>query len=418
MERNHFISVVLDKRRILANGKYPVRLRVFTHRPRKQKLYPTMFELKEHEFEGVWISKNPKKAEHISIRGNLHSMLRKAEKIADELEFFTFPKFEKKMFKNAHVQLSVQNYFEDIVEEMENRNRLGTASSYSLSMKSLKDFVENKQKFNFEDLTFYDITDSWLMDYEKYMVNEKKRSVTTVGVYLRALRVLFNLAIDKGEITRDKYPFGKRRFQIPASKNVKKALTKEQLKTLFESIPKTNEQIKAKAFWFFSYACNGMNIKDIVLLRHKDIDADRIVFIRAKTQTTSKTNLKPITVYLNEFSLNVINCYGQPKKKADDFVFGIVDDTMTEQEKRVNIQNFTRFINQHMDRLCKDLELPKVSTYWARHSFATNAIRSGATMEFIQESLGHKDLATTQNYFAGFDSDTKKQFAKTIMNFD
>jgi site-specific recombinase XerD len=71
-----------------------------------------------------------------------------------------------------------------------------------------------------------------------------------------------------------------------------------------------------------------------------------------------------------------------------------------------------------MDRLCKDLELPKVSTYWARHSFATNAIRSGATMEFIQESLGHKDLATTQNYFAGFDSDTKKQFAKTIMNFD
>jgi site-specific recombinase XerD len=60
----------------------------------------------------------------------------------------------------------------------------------------------------------------------------------------------------------------------------------------------------------------------------------------------------------------------------------------------------------------------QVSTYWARHSYATNAIRNGASMEFIQESLGQGNIKTTQNYIAGFDDDVKKEFSQTLMNFD
>ena len=60
----------------------------------------------------------------------------------------------------------------------------------------------------------------------------------------------------------------------------------------------------------------------------------------------------------------------------------------------------------------------QISTYWARHRFATNALRKGASMEFIQESFGHGNIQTTQNYFAGFDSATRKEFSKGIMDFD
>ncbi|MBK6526241.1 MAG: tyrosine-type recombinase/integrase [Crocinitomicaceae bacterium] len=64
------------------------------------------------------------------------------------------------------------------------------------------------------------------------------------------------------------------------------------------------------------------------------------------------------------------------------------------------------------------MKLPEdISTYWARHSYATNAIKKGASLEFIQESLGHENLKTTQIYFAGFDSDTKREFAQHLMDF-
>ncbi len=251
------------------------------------------------------------------------------------------------------------------------------------------------------------------------MIEDKKRSPTTVSMYLRALRTIFNTAIDEKEIDRKIYPFGKRKYKVPASKTVKKALSKEQLKQLFNAKPTNYFQEKAKDFWFFSYSCNGINIKDIALLQYKNIDNKKIIFYRAKTKRTSKRNLKPIVVYLNDFSNSVIEKYGNKNKKSNNFVFDIISHEETAEEQIRKIQNFVRFINQHLKKLCKANDLPEnISTYWARHSFATNAIRKGASMEFISESLGHNNLSTTKNYFSGFDNETKKNFSETIMNFD
>lgn len=58
-----------------------------------------------------------------------------------------------------------------------------------------------------------------------------------------------------------------------------------------------------------------------------------------------------------------------------------------------------------------------LSTYWARHSFAANSIRKGASMEFISEALNHSDLSVTKNYFAGFEDKAKKEFANSLLDF-
>ena len=52
-----------------------------------------------------------------------------------------------------------------------------------------------------------------------------------------------------------------------------------------------------------------------------------------------------------------------------------------------------------------------------RHSFATISVRKGASMEFISEALNHSDLSVTKNYFAGFEDEAKKEFAKTLLDF-
>jgi site-specific recombinase XerD len=60
-----------------------------------------------------------------------------------------------------------------------------------------------------------------------------------------------------------------------------------------------------------------------------------------------------------------------------------------------------------MKRIAKNLEINKeVTTYFARHSFATVLRNSGASMEFISEALGHSDMKTTKSYLAGFEQET------------
>jgi site-specific recombinase XerD len=100
------------------------------------------------------------------------------------------------------------------------------------------------------------------------------------------------------------------------------------------------------------------------------------------------------------------------------FVFDIInikDDSITQYKK---IKNFTRYINDHIKRVAKANDLPSdLSTYWARHSFATNSLRKGASMEFISEALNHSDLSVTKNYFAGFEDEAKKEFANSLLDF-
>ena len=418
MKKQYFISIFLDTRRVKDNGKFPVKLRVYTSMPRKQKLYSTVFEFSQKEFDSIWNTTKPR-AEYKELRRKIQAIEIRANSVADKLKPFTFEQFERQLYRRTADGIKLEYHYNLLIQEYTKRGQLGTASTYDSSRKSITKFVERKAKQHFDKLTLYDITPGWLNDYEFYMTKIKGRSLTTVGMYLRDLRAIFNKAIDEKEIEKDYYPFGKRKYQIPAAKNVKKALSKEQLKALYHSQPETPEQEKAKDFWFFSYACNGMNVKDIALLRNGDIQDGRIEFYRAKTRLTSKANLKPVTAFLNDFTRGIIEKYGNPDKQPETLVFDIISNDITPQEQQAKIKNFTRFLNQHLKKLCKVNNLPEqISTYWARHSFVTNSVRSGATMEFIQESLGHNSLITTQNYFAGFDSDTKKEFAKSLMDFD
>ena len=418
MNQDYSISMYLDTRRAKASGKYPVKLRVYTAAPRKQKLYPTTFEFTEKEFNSIWLTSKPRSQYKVQ-RKKLKAVEVRADKVAEKLIPFTFEGFEHRLYRKSGDGILVKYHYTQVINKLTERSQLGTASNYDLSQKSIIEFVEIVTKHKYDTLSFFDITADWLKDYEHYMTEGKGRSSTTVGIYLRPLRAIFNKAIDEREIEREYYPFGKRGYIVPATRNVKKALSREQLRTLFHAKPGVPEQQKAKDFWFFSYACNGMNIKDIALLRFKDIQHGKVEFFRAKTRLTSKGNLRAVTAFLNDFSQGIIDKYSNDIRYPESLVFDILTGDETPQRQHAKIKNFTRFVNQHLKKLCRANDLPEqISTYWARHSFATNAVRNGATMEFIQESLGHENLATTQSYFAGFDSDTKKEFADTIMNFD
>lgn len=417
MNNSYFISLSLDTRRAKKNGKFPVKLRVFTPTPRIQKLYPTKFEFTEKEFESIYLTTKPR-TEHKETKRELQAIENKAIDTAKEINPFTFEQFEKKLFRKVGEGENVYYQYQITIDTFKKQGQIGTASTYELSLKSLKEYWLHLKGKEPKHLLFSDITVKWLNGYEKFMT-DKGRSLTTVSMYLRALRALFNKAIAEKEIDGEIYPFGKRKYQVPAKRSVKKALSKEQLKTLFEAETNSVAHQKAKDFWFFSYSCNGMNIKDIALMKYKDLQDDKLIYYRAKTINTGKADLKPITVYLTEYSKSIIEKYGNKNKNANNLVFSIITENQTMEDKQRVIKNFTRFINQHIKEIALSNGITsEISTYWARHSFATNAIRNGASMEFVSEALNHSNLKVTQGYFSGFEDKDKKEFMTSLMDFN
>jgi integrase/recombinase XerD len=418
MEQSYYISYFLDTRRAKKSGKFPLKLRAFTSTPRKQKLYPTVFEFSEKEFESIWLTTKPR-TEYKEVRRQMQAVENKAIDAAKELIPFTFEQFEKKLFRKDGDGTNIFYQYETTIKYLKAQGQIGTASTYELSLKSIKEYLTTLNTKEQSALSFIEVTPKWLNGYEKFMTcAPKNRSLTTVSMYLRALRTIFNKAKDEKEIDSEIYPFGKRKYQMPAVRSVKKSLSKEQLKTLFDAIPSTPEQRKAKDFWFFSYSCNGMNIKDVALIKHKDLQEGKIVYYRAKTINTAKADLKPITVYLGDFGKRIIAEYGNSGNSPEDFIFSIVNESQSLLERHRAIKNFTKFINQNLKKLAKHNGITnEISTYWARHSFATNAIRNGASMEFVSEALNHSNLKVTQGYFSGFEDEAKKDFMENLMKF-
>ena len=412
---NPTVTLYLDTRRAKSNGKYPVKLRLYHGTTAKH--YRTGIDASEDEFFNAYQSKKPRK-EYAELKVKLNAIESKANDSVEDLDPFTFEKFERKQYGSKGDAWNVCSYYKKYIEKLKTEDRFGTANSYELSLKSILYFKNNGKEVENEYLAFHEITPEFLTKYEKWML-ENERGLTTVGIYLRSLRAIFNMAIQEGDIKLDIYPFGKRRYQIPAGRKVRKALSKDDLKVLYNyELPENSEQAKARDFWFFSYQCNGMNIKDLLDLKYKDIQGNSLVFTRSKTKNTTKTNSKPIIVPITDYVKQVIKKYGNINTNKENYIFQIYPEGVTEFDKLRIKLNFLRFINQHIKKLAEAAGVTTdISTYWARHSFTTNAIRSGASMEFIQDSLGHQDMKTTMNYWGGFEESVKRDISEKIMDF-
>lgn len=398
------------------NGTQTLKIRVFHNETKKRKYYGTIYEFKKSDFESI-IKATNKKSNFFKIKDDLEKELSKYKEIAESISPFSFEKFDIAIKGTKSNSNDIISYYNNIVRELKDNSQIGTSDNYRLSLKSFLRFELHKNGKEPKTLSFDTISVKWLKDYEKYMIDELNRSRTTVSIYLRTLRTIFNKAIFHKIITNEIYPFGKYKYQIPAPKGVKKVLKREQLKTLFEAEPQTPEQDKAKSFWFFSYFCNGMNIKDILSLKYKNLTDETLSFYRAKTKNTQKEP-KEIVVYLNDFVLNTFDKYGNKDKNSDSYVFDIVNRKENPETQHKRIKNFIRYINQHFKIFAENNGINEsISTYWARHSFATTAIDKGASMELISESLGHEDLKTTKGYVASLETKTKMELAKKLMEF-
>ncbi|WP_299528996.1 site-specific integrase [Ulvibacterium sp.] len=413
------ISFYLDQRTKKLNGEHAIRLRVYSTLIKKQKFYNLNLSATKKDFGKITDHDVKNRGRLRELHLILQEIENRADHIAKGLGTFTFDAFETKMFRPKGASVSVGYHYSKKIDRLESGGQVATAENYRLSLKSLGNYAMEKKNINSSKLSFYDITPEFLKGYENYMVKELDRSRTTVSIYLRALRSVYNDAIASDNIKREIYPFGKsdrKKYTIPNPRGRKLALSAKDFILLRDGRPLTPEQEKAKAFWFFSYACSGMNIKDIALLRIGDVSSDSFSYYRAKTINTRAEDLNTIKVFLTDFTRRVIKNYGNLDGNPKDFVFPILDGSEDPGGQQRKIKAFTRFINQHITKLAQSLGIgTRISTYTARHTFATNARNKGASTEFIKDALDHSNIKTTEAYLASFDDEVKREFSRNIM---
>ena len=321
---------------------------------------------------------------------------------------FSFDELKSRLYESNDIKISdVYSLFDHKIALLNDQGKVSTSRTYRDARNSLKKFRAR--------LHLGDVTPGFLNKYENYMIS-KGKSVTTISIYVRHLRTIFNQAIDEDKIDRKHYPFGKNKYQPKAPRNIKKALTIEQIKSIIDYKVEegTNQQL-AKDMWLLSYYCNGMNMKDIINLKFNNIENETIYFERLKTSSTNQAP-KPIIVSLIPEAIEIIKRWKKKKRSTNDFVFPVLKKSMSEEDKLKVKNQFIKTINKYMKKIGTDIGYDKpLTTYAARHSYATILKRSGAPLGFISESLGHKSLQTTEAYLDSFEDDTRRKYTEMLV---
>nr|MBF6596961.1 site-specific integrase [Fermentimonas sp.] len=245
-----------------------------------------------------------------------------------------------------------------------------------------------------------------LKKYEAWLRN-KNLAENTIGIRFRTLRMMYNVAIEEECVNPDMYPFRSYRVSKLQEETAKRALTKSDIKRIINYKSSNEREQLSLDIFIFSYLMGGINFVDIALLTKDNIINDKIIYNRKKTGKLIKLPLHPIARKLIDNYSNLNNTYLLPILFAYH---------KTEQQKANRIHKIIVKTNKDLKAIGKTLNLPiKLTTYVARHSFATVLKRSGVQTSVISESLGHSSEKVTQFYLDSFENDKLKESMKHLL---
>ena len=397
------VAAILDVRRPKQDGLCPVRIRV-TYR-RDRQYYPTGKDLTPEDWERLaTVRTHELKAIRESVVNSFDIVRKNVEALATD-GAFSFDALNNRL-KRGNAD-TINTAFRAKIADLRADLRIGSATIYDNVLKGI-------ERFAGEYIGFDRISIDWIRKYEKFLRKEGKTQ-TTIAIHLRHLRAILNDAKRAGIIKEAQYPFGRGRYEIQAGEGRKMALTLEQIGQIARYEDGSRATAKYRDYWLFLYLCNGINVADFVKLKYRDIVNGEICYVRQKTEHTTKTR-KEIRVVVTEPMQAIIDRWGN-NPAPYNFIFPVLtgkEDATTQKRKT---QYLTRAINKRMAAIGHELGIDHISTYTARHSFATVLKRSGANIAYISESLGHSDLKTTENYLASFEREERQKNADLLTKF-
>jgi integrase/recombinase XerD len=399
------ISSILDNRRELKDSLYPIKIRVTFKRDRKY--YATGQSLSEIDWKKIADAKSKRITE---IKGNIQHLFNKVKVNVEDLvkaDNFSLDMLSKRLGQTSTDTIDQALNLRST--ELFEKGKISSSELNKYTLKSIKLYAGDNIKFK-------NIHIDWLRGYEAYLLKEK-RSYTTISIYMRTIQAIINSAIEAGIYKQKDYPFGKNKYEIPEHIGRNMALTLPEISKIVSFSCDTPVRHMYRDLWVFSYLCNGANVTDLCKLKFSNIKDGEICFYRQKTIAKTKKK-KEIQAILTQEMQVIIKKWGNTVSTSEDvFIFPFLKGDESPFDERRVIKNITRLMNNQMSKISKSLNLPNISSYTARHSFATVLKRSGANIAYISESLGHSELRTTENYLAKFEKEERIKNASALTAF-
>ncbi len=156
---------------------------------------------------------------------------------------------------------------------------------------------------------------------------------------------------------------------------------------------------------------------DLLFLQYSNIMDGEICFVRSKTSRTTKHN-KEIHAIITPEMWNIIQKWGNPRLSPQTYIFKYARGTEDAFEKIRLVRRIITKCNRRLKKIAQDIGIFQLTTYTARHSFATVLKRGGAKTSYISESLGHSNLSVTEHYLAYFEKEERIRNAQLLTNFN
>jgi len=295
---------------------------------------------------------------------------------------------------------SLTDYTEVKIERLIKSKKTGTAEWIRAGLNALQRFT------GYDEILFADVDLIFLKNFEAYC-RSRNNKPNTISAYIRPFQTIFKEAVIDDTIPTELNYFPK--YRIPVSGKTKKRALR--IETIYE-IRKVHLKVKS-AFWdaknYFLFMFNNMGINlidvakiekhQIVNAKYKDekLISGRLIYIRSK-------NGREYSIKLTAESIEILNAYDFYNKDKTDKVFpiGFIDTPKgyrTYKQKRKRINDRIRQV------ALKAGITEDITTYYARHSWATIAKRKMLPISLIAEGLGHADVRTTEIYLDSFDDD-------------
>ena len=392
---NTSVSIICYKSKTLKNGENPLMLRITQNRKTKYQslgisIHPLFWDF----------NKNQPKRNCPNRDAILRLITEKTKEYQDQLielkienKEFTAKSLIQKVTK-PNKRKTVGEVFQERIQELKEANRLGYAESHETVYHSLLNFNGHL------DIYFSEIDKEWLQKYEAWL-HKIGNKENTIGIRFRTLRAVYNIAIEKQYVKSECYPFRSYKVSKLRQDTAKRALSKNDVLNIInyqrQSSSKCPYRQLTVDLFAFSYFMGGINFKDIAYLKDENIIDNRLSYIRRKTKQF-------ITLPLQPQAIEIINKY----KSADNpYLFPILPShPLTENQQRNRIRQAAKSVNRNLKAIGTELNLPiDLTTYVARHSFATVLKRSGVNTSIICEAMGHSSEKVTQIYLDSFENE-------------
>ena len=405
---NTTISVICYKSKTLANGEHPLMLRITQNRKTQYKSLNISVAAKHWDFE----KNTPKpKCPHkdiinkIILKTKLEYQQKVLEKKASEEEFTASSLIHE---QNEEIKAAtVDEFYTQLIQELKEKEQIGTSYAYLNSYDTLKNF-NKKKRLNY---TFSHIDVAFCKKFEDWM-RRKGNKDTTISYQFRTLRAAFNRAIAAKVVSKTKNPFSEFKLSHLNIKTMKRALSKADIMKIMDAdcSKQTEQRQLAHDIFCFSYLCGGISLVDIANLTPLNIIDGRLIYQRQKTHGS-------INLLLSDKAMQIIAKYHRYQRIANYF-FPILHCRrhITPMQKHNRVRKMCREINRELKALAEELGITaNITTYVARHTFATILKKSGVNIGIISQALGHQDIKTTQIYLSKFDNEQVDEAMKNLL---